>query len=297
LINSIDGKVIRLAGEITDLDTPAQTFRLCRTPIFQSELVSDNNNGAVSTLIDDYNVSKWCPLAHMTEATTLYGPDGEPLTVVDIEDGNHVTVFGRFSLNNGEEKPALTALTVLVGPAGTFGAYAGTIASTVDDVTDRFDLDLAGGQGIVNTNPIPVQLQPGAVILSKNGDILDASILETGRAARVIGILMLSDTEPDFIKAAMVFVDIDSDNIKLSGAISAIATTLDGFTLMSNSVGDVCVALTSSTNIFLISDDNGGYTSAEIIAADLVEGQQAEVYGQYNLQGCLVAENILAEAI
>lgn len=297
LINSLDGKVIRLAGEITDLDTQAQTFRLCRTPIVQQELVSDNNNGLVSTLIDDHDISKWCPLVHMSEATTLYGPDGEPLLLEDLEEGNHATVFGRFSLNDGEDRPTLTALTVLVGPAGTFAAYAGTVDSTVDDVTNRFDLDLADGQGISTTNPVPVQLQPGALILSKYGHLLDASALKIGQAVRVIGILMLSDSEPDFIKATMVFVDIDSDNIKLSGTISAITESLDGFTLMSDSVGDVCVALNSDTSIFLISEEGGGYSSDEIEAADLVEGQQTDVYGQYNLEGCLVADTILAEAI
>ena len=102
--------------------------------------------------------------------------------------------------------------------------------------------------------------------------------------------------EPDFIKAVIVFVDIEASNIKLSGTISAITTNLDGFTLMSNSVGDVCVSLTNSTNIFLISEDSGGFSSAEINAADLADGQQADVYGLYNLEGCLVADSILAGA-
>jgi hypothetical protein len=297
LSNGIDGKFVRLAGDITDLGTQAQTFRLCRTTIAHQELVTDDSNTLISTHIDDDSGSIWCPLVQTSDTTTVYGPDGEPLTIDDLEEGEHATVFGRFSFNDGDERPVLNALTVLIGPAGTFAAYKGTAASAVDDITNRFDLNLAAGQGIVNTNPIPVQLQPGAVILSKNGDILDASAFETGQAVKVIGVLMLSATDPDFIKAAMVFVDIDSANIKLTGTISAITTTLDGFTLMTDSVGDRCVALTSDTNIFLISEDNGGFSSDEIAAADLVEGQQADVYGQYNLEGCLVADNIVVEAI
>lgn len=281
--DGIDGKFMRLQGEITDLDTQGQTFRLCKTAISLQRLTSDDD-------------SRWCPSVQMTAATTLYGPDGEPLVIEDLEEGSQATVFGRFS-HGDDEKPVLNALTVLVGPAGTFAAYKGTAASAVDETSHRFDLYLAAGQGIVNTNPIPVQLQPGAVILSQKGDILDVSALETDQAVKVIGVLMLSDVEPDFIKAAMVFVDVDSATIKLSGTISAIATTADGFTLISDSLGDRCVTLTSGTDIFAISEDNGIYSSDEIEAADLVEGQQADVYGQYNLEGCLVADNILTEAI
>ena len=135
------------------------------------------------------------------------------------------------------------------------------------------------------------------MVLSNNGAVLDASAIVTGQIVKVIGVLTLSDTDPDFIKAAMEFVDINAANIKLSGTVSAITPALDEFTLMSDSVGDVCVNLTSSTHIFLISEDVSGFSSDEIVAADLAEGQQADVYGQYNLGGCLVADNILAGAL
>lgn len=298
LVNTVDGKVIRLAGEITNLDTDAQQFQLCRTTIAQQELISDSSTGLVTRQIDDSSDIRWCPLIHMTDASVIFGPDGEPLASTDLAEGSQATVFGRFALNLGsDEKPALNALTILVGPAGTYAKYDGTTASAVDSTSNRFDLDLDPGQGIDTTNPIPVQLQPGAMILSNNGAVLDASAIVTGQIVKVIGVLTLSDTDPDFIKAAMVFVDTNAANTKLSGTVSAITTALDGFTLMSDSVGDVCVSLTSSTHIYLISEDASGFSSDEIVAADLAESQQADVYGQYNLGGCLVADNILAGAL
>ncbi len=298
LVNALDGKVIRLAGEITNLDLQTQMFRLCRTSIAQQALVSTGDNDPVSMSVDDTNDSKWCPLVHVTDTTVLYGPDGEPLTLGDLEEGTQATVFGRINLNIGnDEKPALDALTVLVGPAGTFTKYEGSVASSVDESTNRFELELATGQGIDTGNPVPVQLQSGTIILSRNGNVLDPSIIETGQTIKVIGSLNLSDAEPDFINAAMVFVDVDGANIKLSGTISAITSTLDGFTLNSDSVGDRCVTLTSNTDIFLISDAGSSLTSEQIGAADLLEGQRADVYGQYNLEGCLAADNILAGAL
>jgi hypothetical protein len=90
--------------------------------------------------------------------------------VEELVENSHATVFGRFSHSDDDgDKPVLNALNVLVGPAGTFAAYEGTAASAVNNISNRFDLDLAAGQGIVNDNPIPVQLQPGAIFLSKKG--------------------------------------------------------------------------------------------------------------------------------
>ena len=296
LADGVDGKFIRMEGEITDLDTTEQSFRLCKTSVTHQELESDTNGGSpVSTHLE--GDSKWCPLVHIADATVLYGPDGEPLLVEELVENSTAMVFGRFSHNDGDnEKPVLNALTVLVGPASTFTAYEGTAASIVDNIGSRFDLDLAAGQGIVNDNPLPVQLQPGAVILSTKGDVLDTSAIEVGKSIKVIGLLRLSDTEPDFIKAVLVFVDTDVADIKLSGTISTINLALDGFTLISDSDGDRCVTLTGDTNIFLISEDNGSFTSEEIQAADLFEGQTTDVYGHYNLEGCLVADSILAGA-
>jgi hypothetical protein len=94
----------------------------------------------------------------------------------------------------------------------------------------------------------------------------------------------------------MVFVDVEAADIKLSGMISTINVALDGFILISDSDGDRCVTLTDDTDIFLISEDNGSFTSDEIGADGLFEGQAVDVYGQYNLEGCLVTDNILAEA-
>ena len=108
LVNAIDGKLIRLAGEITNLDTETQQFRLCRTTIAQQELISDSSTGLVTRQIDDSSDIRWCPLIHMSDATVIYGPDGELLTIADLAEGNQATVFGRFDLNvNSDEKPAL----------------------------------------------------------------------------------------------------------------------------------------------------------------------------------------------
>ena len=294
LQDGVVGKFIRLEGDITDLNRTAPSFRLCNTSVTHQEITSGSGGeGPVSTTIADD--SKWCPTVQVTDTTALYGPDGEPLTSGELEENSHATVFGRFSDSKDDQnRPILEALTVLVGPGGMFADYEGTAASTVDGSSNRFDMALAAGQGIVNDNPIPVQLQPGAVILSTKGDILDTSVIEVGKSVKIIGLLRLSDTEPDFIKATLVFVDVEAANVKLSGTISAINTAFDGFTLISDSDGDRCVTLTGNTDIFLIREDNGSFTSEEIQATDLAESQTVDVYGQYNLEGCVVADNILA---
>ncbi|KAF0191959.1 MAG: Uncharacterized protein FD165_1293 [Gammaproteobacteria bacterium] len=294
LAHATPGKLVRLSGQVSGLDAPAQTFRLCRTPIVHRENELDSD-GAVASHVDLDDAAKWCPLVHVTADTALFGPNGDPITFDDMVNDASVTVLGRLEhAATNEDKPSLTALTVLAGPTGTFRKYTGVVTTGLDASTSQFSVRLAAGQGIAGQDDLPVQIQRGTTIVSRRGEVLDVNALVAGRTVKVLGVLSLADDAPDVIQAAIIFVDMDAPPVKLSGTISHIDSSPAGFTLIADSVGDRCVKLTEDTAIFLVHDNTGSFFSEQTDATALTEGQSVEAYGRYNLEGCLVATTVLA---
>lgn len=288
------GKLVRLSGEVAELDGQSQTFRLCRTPIVHRENRLDSQ-GAVASHVDLDDTAKWCPLVQITADTALFNADGEPMAFGGISATDRVTVLGRFDpAERRADKPALIALTVLGGAPGTFGKYSGEVTAALDPATSQFGIRAADGPGITGPVDLNVQIQDGTVVVSRHGDRLDASALAVGRMVKVLGVPAPAGSAPGPVRAAVIFVDMDAAALKLGGAISAIDPSRASFILIADTAGDRCVRLTDTTGIFLVQDTAGSFSSRQVMPAALAIGQTADVYGRYDLGGCLVANTVLA---
>lgn len=293
-----EGKLVRVSGEIRDLDATTQRFRLCRASFTHRENAPGDASGAAGLHIGVDDAARWCPTVQVSADTSFFDGNGDPLAFDAVEDGQTVTVFGRFApAATDAERPTLNALTVLAGPAGSFRAYSGIVATALDDATAQFGLQLDADQGIAATNSLNVRVQDGTKIVSRNGELLDTAALAVARRINVLGVLALSDSAPDIIKAAVIFVDTEADDVELSGTISAATgTPLDGFTLVTNAIGDRCVTLTSDTIVFDITTASGGVDVEQVDTSALAVGDAVQLYGNYGVDGCLIAETIIVKS-
>jgi len=116
--------------------------------------------------------------------------------------------------------------------------------------------------------------------------------------AKISGILILSDEQDDLLNASVIFLDTSMMiSNKLSGAMSGFDSDSGSFTLSTMDIGDRCVSTHGQTDIFLITIDNGSYSSDQISFDELTDGHHADVYGQFEIMGCFSADNIIADAM
>ena len=74
------------------------------------------------------------------------------------------------------------------------------------DGEDRFDFELAPGQGLAGTPVLATQLYPQTRIFTRNGLEVGTDAITAGKRAIVDAVLSLSNTDPDELRAALVIL-------------------------------------------------------------------------------------------
>jgi hypothetical protein len=306
------GRLSRVHGEITEIDPLTGDFRLCQT-VYVSTRDDDEPNDAFGA------EGRRCVTVSSDDDTGIFGEDGLPQAFEDLAVGEEATVIGRLRPLDDEEKDddssddnsnddssnddsssdddnhyfALDAYVVEEGPLGTFRRVLGTVASGVDPSTSRFDLDVAAGQGIATESALPVQLFEESRIFNRDGEELGRDDIVIDRIALADGVLLIGDD--DVLRSPLVVLGdlAPSDAAAIEGTVVDVNTAA-GTLLVNDGTMDRCVNA-AGAEIFIV-DDSDGFSSSRGDLDDLRAGQPVSVFGTENLDGCLIADTILAEA-
>jgi hypothetical protein len=291
----------RIHGVVSDL-SDSGNFRLCQTEFVAASADDDD---------DDDHPGDHCVRVATNDETGVFAPDGLPQGVLDLQNGDAATVIGqlrphRDDDNDGEAEGGdddrisegrahfgLDAFIIEEGPQGTFKRLAGLVAAPVDLVTDRFELDLLPGQGIVADAPLPVQLYPQSRIFTRRGLELTRADLAIGTASLTDAVLALSGDSADVLRSPLVIVKGDAlaTEVVLSGSILTVNAGT-GLLNLATEAGDRCVNA-ADASVFLIDDNGQSFDSERGTLGDLSPGQEVNVFGREGLDGCLVADTIL----
>jgi len=282
-----DNRLVRLSGEAANVDSAAGTLELCGT--------SENLDWDGCIDVD-------------AQQSSIFNSDGE-LMLEEIVKGDALTVIGflrtavdvplnkdRHEEGNNDEHDddyqhhdlLMEAVVIEVGAPGSFVTLNGSALSAPADALAAFDFDIESGQGFVSDQIIGVQLLEGTRIFSRTGQELDFSAVEVDTEATVDGVLMLSNTAPDTLNAALVVLDV-TDTTQLTGEIVVVEATM--LTLLTD-VGDRCVVFEDDTDVFMVTLLEDRTLTTRITAADLQTGQKIDVFGAEG--GCFDARSIIA---
>jgi hypothetical protein len=135
-----------------------------------------------------------------------------------------------------------------------------------------------------------VQLQEGTRIIDRQGNELGEEDIGSGDLVAVDGIL---DVNEDVLFAALVVLDLEApDEVSLSGSVDENPDGECGLSIDTDT-GERSVRA-DNADVFLVSatDHIGGSEPIEV--ADLVEGQEVDVYGSEAGDGCFEADTIIA---
>ncbi len=294
------GKLVRLRGLVMDIDAGEMTFNLC--PVSRPV-------HAYSPFHDDYvdadgYVTRCVPV-HNSPETSYFDNNGDPVLFSDLGEDLFVTAIGHIVifptvLEGGGEGPPAIGLDAILIEWGEFMRLRGTVESLPDGVTRRFEFDLADNQGFPEGTSIEVELQDGTKIFSKHGVELTEADIEVGLRARIDGVLILSGSDPDYLKAALVLLRKYAHHgaDKLEGYISSIDPGLMSLDLFDPDTSlTTCVDITEHTGAFLITVTSTSYTFEEIDIWSLQVNQDVKIFGYDDSPACFVADTILASPL
>lgn len=282
------GKLARVHGTV-DAVAGDGSFRLCQTALVAQ--------GEVDA---DLGPRQRCLRVTTDAATGVFGTDGLP-QLAPLVVGDRVTVIGRLAplpaddgQNADADRFSLLAFVVESGPLGTYARLRGTATTVVDAGTDRFDLDVAPAQGLVTTSPLPTQLFPKSRLFSRAGAELGRSAIQPGRRLVADAVLALGagPAGADLLRSPLVIVDLAPAPDALSGEVMSLDAITESLVLATDA-GDRCVDA-ASADIFLAGTTGDRFESRRGEFADLSVGQALTAFGPEGLDGCLVAETIIA---
>jgi hypothetical protein len=282
----------RVHGEVSEINLLAGTFRLCQTRLAVHDH-DDGDEGRFST----------CLRVETDGDTGLFGPDGLPVDLAALADGDRATVIGRLrpegfdSDDDPDERFSLLAVTVEQGSLGTFPRVRGTVASAWDAVLDRLSLNADAAQDPIPAGPLTTQLFAGSRVFHEDGTELTKGDLAPGQRALVDAVLVPGATEadPDILRGALVVVRDDPDaELVLEGTVVSVDPVTEEI-LVTTAGGDRCVAA-AGAEVYLVEAGDDGVASQAGSLADLAPGQALQVFGSEDEGGCFTAAVILAEA-
>ena len=319
LTDDISGKLMRVSGFIGDIEDDG--FELCRTGMEVEDNIDQNDNvlnsarthrdGHLNEHTDDDNVlgqdddiedgsdsdhnegenehgdhhDHCIEVSTSSTHTAFFDANGDIISEVVLTEGEPATVLGYYQ-HLGRYHVGLSAQIVELADKDIYQQYPGEV--------DALDLDnhvftLRDDNDALFT----VELDEKSKFFSMTGEPLSVDDLEIGDAVKVEGMLIEAE---DTIKAAAVFIKVEVPAVsQLVGTVSMLHDDLLGFDMSDATLGDVCVRVDDNSNYYLLTLDGDSFSSEEVGYSELVETQYVEVYGEFSLSGCFVAENILAE--
>ena len=251
-------KLARVEGTASNID-PAGTFTLC-----------------------DIETPDSCLSVATNAGTSIFGNEGAPADFNALGDLATVVVIGNYTVEGGI---VLHALVLEIG--GNAEQVKGNVVSNPMD--DKFLLLRVDGNDIV------VELQVGTKYYDENGALgPDAVVLGADIEVEGVQPPKAVDTDPDLIRAALVFIMAEED-AQVSGTIIVpldAATSSFGLTLADGG-GDICVRVDTDPAADVLLVD---VTASEVTMAaftDLYVGQVVDLFGTMN--DCFDANEVIVD--
>jgi hypothetical protein len=251
-------KLARLEGTASNID-PAGTFTLC-----------------------DIETPNSCVDVATNAGTSIFGNEGAPADFTALGDMAAVVVIGNYTV---EGSIVLNAVILEIG--GNAEQIKGQVVS--DPMDDKFLLLKDDDTDIV------VELQVGTMYYDENGMLgPDAVVLGTDVEVEGVQPPKAVDTDPDLIRAALVFIMAEEDE-QVSGTIIEPldpATSSFGLTLADGS-GDICVRVDTDPAADVLLVD---VTASEVTMAaftNLYVGQVVDLFGVMN--DCFDAYEVIVD--
>lgn len=304
LQGGVTGRLVGISGTVEDIDSESNSFDLCQLRRFerttrQASVRDPLHERCIEVFVDD--------------KTGLFAENGEPTTFDALDEGDPASAVGVLRKHDDEDDDEddegddeedndrfeddvrLDAVVVEAGEPGTFSRLKGSIASVLAPATNRFDFDVAAAQGFAPDTTLSTLLQEGTRIFSRDGTELDGTAIQMDRAARIDGVVQLSASEADTLKSALIVVDTVGEPVSvLRGSILTLDSANRSFN-MSTQTGDRCVRVPAAAVIFLVTIEDSGFTSERGEFADLGIGQRVDVFGDPAVDGCLIADVLIAQ--
>jgi hypothetical protein len=255
------GKLARVEGIAKEIFTdPAGSFLLCdiETPDSCIDVTTDMN----TSIFDDMGLP--------TDFTTLMLND-------------RVVVIGSYNVDSGI---VLEAQVLEIG--GSAEQVKGNVVSNPTD--NKFLLFTDDDMDLV------VELQTGTKYFDVTGEItVNAVVIGTDVEIEGVKPSKADPADPDFIRAALIFVEADDDE-QISGTIieplDAVARSF-GLTLTEG--GDTCVRVNPDADIVFVDEAASEVTMGSI--DDLAIGQTVDLFGVTAADECFDANEVIVEVI
>ena len=265
---SYGGKLVRVEGDVTNIDVDGKRVELCNVKGFDS-----------------------CIPIQLGSLTTVYDADGGLASLGDFYQPERGVAVGRMHMVSG--KGELKAEVVELGKLRDFWHVKGDVISPMDS-SNEFYFDIHVGQGFIAGTTFRVSPAENAKLFSSDGRLLDWSAIAVGRVVEVEGVLIRTFPMPFTFKATTVYLDMSQAAVtQLSGFINNVDVASLSFNITTTDLGDRCVIAAEQTNVFLMSNSEGGYSGKRISFDQIADGQNVDVYGSLDSGGCYIAKDIL----
>jgi hypothetical protein len=281
LTKALPGKLVLLNGKVQTLATSG--FQLCDThavsrPLGATRTTETAGSGSTTDRCVDVSANS---------QTSFFDESGDPATLGAVMVKDTAWVLGRF-VRNGEQ---LDFAAEVVELGDHVLAVDGTVASEIG-TDDRFDLELDPGQGIVApNNTLPILLQQGTKLFRRStGQEIMKADLQVDDPARAVGVLALSNTSDDELKAAFVVIDDAAMSLeRIEGTITSVAN--GGANLqVQTSTGSQCVDVPSTARVFEVSQDNS--SADDIDRSALMVNDVVNIFGTPGTS-CFQADTVI----
>jgi len=277
-----DGKLVRLRGTVAEVPEPdlaviGGSFQLCPpSPPDPSP----------------YNVGK-CTWIGVSDQTSLLDEDADLITLDALQEGSIATAIGRVGSAGGPEYGApMVFLNALLIEAGDFLTLKGAIAEVpAADGANSFDFDVDPGQGISSDPVLPTDLQPGAKIFSRSGELLQESDLLEGKRAEIDGVLSV---DQGALKAVLAVLGPIKEETGLEDVIDWIEAPQRTLFLKDGS----CAVIPESAGLFRIEESTGSeekVTVTPVSFAAFLPGMTVSLFGDPGSPCLEVTEGFIVE--
>jgi len=294
------GKLLRLYGQVRNIDSLSMKFELCPPETIYRAAVT-----TTASFVDAERNVTTCVPVYASTSTSFFDINGDPAVFGDLAENDLITAVGNIRIDthsasgDGYDLDVM-GLDAVVIEWGKFLRLSGIVMNAPDPATRVFDFELYPGQGFPTGTITRVELQSGAKVYSMAGTELTEADITPGLKARIDGVLSLSDTSPDTLKAALAVLYQNPFTAlnKIEGMVMNLSATGLTFDLYDPATSTTeCVVVENTTSIFLITTDASGYASTEITPGDIANTQSLQVYGGFISSGCFSAQTILASPL
>ena len=266
LTYGVNGKLVRISGSVSDKSD--EGFELC--------------SGDDETRFNDDH----CVYVYTGEQTVYFDETGGVVNSPSLQEEDTITVLGYYR-NREDRHVGLDAEIIEMAAGDVYQSFYGIVDSM--DVSNR-QLVLRDKQGLLTS----IMFYPESKLFSMSGTPMTLDDLYVDANVKIEGVYIEGES---LVKAAAIFIESPVEIAEsLAGNILRLHEDLSGFDMTDDALGDVCVALDENTDIYLLTIEDGHFSSEEVGISALQAGQHLEVYGSFNL-GCFVAENILLERL